>query len=156
MYRESVTWPLWFHLLFGALVAVCVVAAVRSISKADAAIHVPAMAGGAALFGFVWWRFRRIDLETGPEGVAFGFGGLNRRVPRGRIESVEVEDYSFARYMGWGYRVGWGRGDRAYSVIGYRRGLRIVFVDERDRPWRIFVSCADPDAARKAFVGDQA
>ena len=35
--------------------------------------------------------------------------------------------------MGWGYRIGWSKGDRAYSVIGHRRGLRVHFTDERGK-----------------------
>ena len=61
------------------------------------------------------------------------------------------EDYSATRYMGWGYRFGWESRDRACSIIGQRRGVRLVFDDEKGRRWKVFLSCSDPEAAASAL-----
>ena len=70
---------------------------------------------------------------------------------RERILAAREETYSPARYMGWGYRVGWGRRDRAYSVIGCRTGLRLQFEDARGREWSVFLACRDPATALAAL-----
>ena len=72
-------------------------------------------------------------------------------IPRERIVSAQVELYSFSRYMGYGYRFGWESRDRAYSVAGYREGVRLEFDDEKGRRWSVFVSCSDPGAAVRAL-----
>ena len=106
--------------------------------------------GVALTLLIVWWRVRYLHVEFGPDGAAFGFTGPRRRVLREQIQSARVEDYSAVRYMGWGYRIGWKTGDRAYSVIGQRRGVRLEFTDERGS-WSVFVACSDPDEAIRAL-----
>jgi len=120
------------------------------------------VAGGADWFaglallglGCVWWRMRFFEVEFSPEGVAFGFGGLHKRVPADRIVSLQPEDYSAARYMGWGYRFGWKSRDRAYSLVGTRTGVRLVFSDARGRTWSVYLATRAPlEALRAARAG---
>jgi len=103
------------------------------------------------LVGIVLVFFRSVVLEFGPEGAAFGFSRPKRRVSRDRIVAAEVETYDVARYMGWGYRLGWKPRDRAYSVLGAPRGVRLTFDDEQDRRWSVFVSSREPEAAVAAL-----
>ena len=151
MYREEVSWPVWFHLIFAAVVALCAGAAIAALRRSGLGLHSAVLLASALLAAGAWWRMRHVALEVGPDEVAFGFGGLRRRVPRARIEALERETYPVARYMGWGYRFGWKPRDRAYSIIGRREGLRLRFRDERDRTWHIFLACSDPQAALNAF-----
>lgn len=150
-HSESITWPAWLHLLIAGAVALCLFVAIRLLFRGQPAAAAIPFAVGSCL-AIVWWRMRRLVLEFGPEGAAFGFSGLNRRVPRSAIRSAEIESYSAARYMGWGYRFGWKPRDRAYSLIGFRRGVRLQFADERGE-WSVFLSCADPEAAVRALEG---
>jgi hypothetical protein len=57
--------------------------------------------------------------------------------------------------MGWGYRIGWRKGDRAYSVLGHRRGVRLKFGDEAGRDWSVFLSCSDPRTAVESLALEQ-
>jgi hypothetical protein len=151
VYRERVGWPAWVHLVLLLPCGVGLAAMGWAAAKGEEPgwAYVPFLV--LASVGLVWWRMRYLALEFGPAGAAFGFAGLRRRVPRERIVSATAEEYSVARYMGWGYRFGWERGERAYSLIGYPRGVRLVFDDERGRRWRIFLSCSDPEAAIQAL-----
>jgi len=97
------------------------------------------------------WRLRHVEIEFGREGVGFGFGGIRRRVPRERIVGAEPRDYPVIRYMGWGYRFGWEPRDRAYSVLGCRRGVLLTFDDERGRRWKVFLSSRAPEKAVAAL-----
>ena len=151
-YREVVDWPLWFHLLFAAVVLFALWGAVQALVDSEPGWHAPFLGLTALTMAGVWCYFRHLVVEAGPDGIGYGFGRIRRRVPRERISALEAERYSVVRYMGWGYRIGWGKGDRAYSVIGCRRGLRLHFTDERGKEWHVFLSCRDPEAAIAAYA----
>jgi hypothetical protein len=150
-YRERAAWPVWVHLfvLFCAGAALLGVrrTVLRNVFGAEALVGLAV----AAAIVFVWWRMRHLFVEFGPEGAAFGFGGPARRVPASRIVAARPEDYRVVQYMGWGWRIGAGTRDRAYSVIGYRRGVRLEFEDERGRRWSVFLACSDPESACAAL-----
>jgi len=150
-YRERVAWPRWFYLVLASALAVGIFGTAGMLAR-----HGPGLGAGLALaalliVAFVVWRLRYIVLEFGPAGASFGFGRRSRHVPADRIVSAEAEEYSVTRYMGWGYRLGWESRDRAYSVIGCGRGVRLVFDDERSRRWKVFLACRDPAAAIAAL-----
>jgi hypothetical protein len=151
LHRERVAWPAWFYLVVGAALAIGISGTTGALVRHGAGLG-PAVALVALLVvAAVLWRLRCVVLEFGPEGASFGFGRLGRHVPADRIVSAEAEEYSAARYMGWGYRMGWEPRDRAYSVIGCARGVRLVFDDERGRRWRVFLASRDPEAAIAAL-----
>lgn len=151
MYHERVRWPFWSHLLFLLPCALGLLGLAWAIRRGEAWSWDSLSFLVLISIGYVWWRMRYLKLEFGPDGAAFGFSGLRRRVPRDRIVSAAPEEYSASRYMGWGYRFGWGERDRAYSVIGYSRGVRIEFDDERGRRWKVFLSSARPEDAIQAL-----
>jgi hypothetical protein len=97
------------------------------------------------------WRLRHVEIEFGTDGVGYGFGGIHRRVPRAKVMAAEPRDYPAARYMGWGYRLGWERRERAYSVLGCPRGVLLTFLDERGRQCKVFLSSRDPEHAVAAL-----
>lgn len=148
-YREQVYWPGWFLLALGFVM----VAALVALGASDTASATTFLAGAIPflLAAYALWRLRHVATEFGPDGVGFGFGGIRRRVPRARVVSAEVKDYSPARYMGWGYRLGWEPRERAYSVLGCRRGVLLAFDDERGRRWKVFLACRDPEQAIAAL-----
>ncbi|MHC4549536.1 MAG: hypothetical protein ACYTEZ_12250 [Planctomycetota bacterium] len=152
-YRERVAWPAWFYLVLAAVLAVAVFGTAGVIWRHGLEPGALIALGALLVVGLVCYRLRYLALELGPEGAAFGFGGLHRRVPADRIRSAEPEEYAATRYMGWGYRWGWEPRDRAYAVIGYRRGVRLVFDDARGRQWKVFLACRDPAAAIAALKG---
>lgn len=150
-YRERVTWPGWFYFIVAVGVSVAVFGLLGSLVRDGPSWPLLLIGIPLAAVPVVFWRLRYLQLEFGPEGAAFGFGGIGRRVPQGRLISAEVEEYRPARYMGWGYRMGWEGRDRAYSVLGCRRGIRLLFEDEQGHRWKVFLSSRDPDAAVAAL-----
>lgn len=142
-YRERVPWPGWSLILAGFVLAGGYVA---SRGWEIALVALPLF-----LAAYVFWRVRFLAIESGPDGIAFGFGGIRRRVPRGNIVAVEAMDYPAVRYMGWGYRLGWEPRERAYSVLGCRRGILVRFTDDRGRPCKVFLSSRTPEAALAAL-----
>lgn len=148
-YREHVRWPGWFVVSLGLVLvgALFALGASRATPTWTLGIlTVPFLLGAYGI-----WRMRFIALEFGPEGVAFGFGRLSRRVPRERVVGAEAMAYPAVRFMGWGYRLGWEPRERAYSVLGCPRGVLVTFDDERGRRWRVFLSSRDPERAVAAL-----
>jgi hypothetical protein len=153
-YSERVGWPAWLHLVMVVCVVAGALGALPFFRGQGGAIHLVPL-GVAAVLALVWWKMRFLCLEIDAEEVSFGFGRPGRVVRRARVRTAAPEDYSAIRYMGWGYRIGGPPRDRAYSVIGCRRGVRLVFADEQDREWSVFVACRDPEAALDALgLGD--
>jgi len=141
-YREQVVWPVWSRLVYLALMA----AAPLLVMLSGEIEAWPIALGIVVVLAFVGYRLATVDIRIDGEGVAYGFRGLRNRVPWSRIHAVSAEPYRFTRYLGWGYRIG-GRRDRGYALLGYPRGLRVEFCDERGRDWSVFLSSADPEAA---------
>ena len=148
-HRERVRWPGWFIASLGlGLVGGYGVAlsATGATPLWTALLAAPLLVAGYAVY-----RLRFLEIDLGPEGAGFGFGGIRRRVPRNRILSAEAKDYPIARYMGWGYRLGWEARERAYSVLGCARGVLLTFEDERGRNWKVFLSSREPEKAVAAL-----
>jgi hypothetical protein len=144
VYRERIHWPPWFHAAVGAAWLVFAAAlAGLAVSHGPRYDHLIGL-GFLVLLALAWWRVRFLEVDSGPEGMTFGFGRRLRTAPRARIVSIAEEHYSPVRYMGWGLRLGWTRGERVYSVLGVPGGLRIVYDDDRGLRWNVFVSCREP------------
>lgn len=148
-HRERVRWPGWFLVGLG-------LALVGGYAALSTRAETPtwAVALGAApllLAAYAVWRLRFLEIEFGPEGVGYGFGGIRRRVPRQRVLGAEAADYPAARYMGWGYRLGWEKRERAYSVLGCPRGVFVTFEDDRGQRWKVFLSSRAPEKAVAAL-----
>ncbi|MCK6459436.1 MAG: DUF3093 family protein [Planctomycetes bacterium] len=148
-YRERVGWPGWLLLALALLLVAGPLALV--LGAAPRGWTILAALAPLLLVAYVFWRMRHVEIEFGPLGVGFGFGGIRRRVPRERVVATEAKDYPAARYMGWGYRLGWEPRERAYSVLGCRRGVLLTFDDESGRRWKVFLSCRDPERAIAAL-----
>ncbi|MHC4819881.1 MAG: hypothetical protein ACYTF8_17695 [Planctomycetota bacterium] len=150
-YRERVAWPGWFYLVLAVALSVGIFGTAGALARHGLGVGAGVALAALLVVATVFLRMRYIVLEFGPAGASFGFGRPGRHVPTDRIVSAEAEQYSAARYMGWGYRMGWEPRDRAYSVIGCGRGVRLVFDDERGRRWKVFLACRDPEAAIAAL-----
>ena len=142
-YAERVVWPFWLHLVLGSALGLAVYGGASLLLRSWQG-SIPL--AGAVLLGLLWWKIRFLAIRAGPDGIAYGFGRTGQLVAAAQVRSLDPASYSFTRYMGWGYRMGWKPRERAYSVIGYPRGLRLVFVDDRGREWSIYLSSADPEA----------
>jgi hypothetical protein len=149
-YREQVRWPGWFLVALGFIMIAGYVAMELGASGGPPSALFAASAP-LLLAAYGLWRLRHVEIEFSREGVGFGFGAIRRRVPRERVVATEAKDYPAARYMGWGYRLGWEPRERAYSVLGCRRGVLLTFDDERGRRWKVFLSCRDPERAIAAL-----
>ncbi len=148
-YRERLRWPGWFLVVLGFALIGGYVAFGRSGAAPTWAFLLAALP--FVLGAYVLWRLRFLELEFGPSGIGYGFGRVSHRVPRERILGAAAMDYPAARYMGWGYRFGWERRERAYSVFGCKRGVLVRFADEEGRPCKVFLSSAAPEAALAAL-----
>ena len=145
-YRERLTWPLWLHgavvLVWGAAFVGLVLLLLRHGPRIDQAVAAAIL----LVVAYVWWRVRHLDVVAGAEALAFGLGGGRGGVPAG---GVQLEPRSTPAL--WGYRLGWDKGERACSVLGYPRGVRVCFDDERGRRWNVFLSCRSPESVVQAL-----
>jgi len=81
------------------------------------------------------------------DGVSYGLFKASNFVPWSRVDSLEPEIYRFSRYRGWvGVGAIGGARDRAYSLLGYKRGVRLRFQHENGRAWSVFLASRDPEA----------
>ncbi len=151
VHREELVWPGWTQFAMILPLIGGVGGLIWAYSQDRLTTGIVIAAGVLVLVGLVFLRFRSIVIEFGPDGAAFGFNKPSRRVPCDRIVAAEVETYDVARYMGWGFRFGWEARDRAYSIMGHPRGIRLIFDDEKGRRWKVFVSIDDPETAMKAL-----
>jgi hypothetical protein len=149
LHRERVTWPGWFLVSLVLVLVGGYGAALGAFGSTP--LWTLLLALPLLLAGYGVWRLRFLEIEFGREGVGYGFGGIRRRVPRGRVHLAEAKNYPLARYMGWGYRIGWEPRERAYSVLGCRRGVLLTFDDERGRRSKVFLSSREPEKAVEAL-----
>ena len=149
-YRTRVGWPFYFHLAMLLPTALCLYGAVSALRHEQPGAALPLLAVGAVLT-LVWWRIRHLEVSVSSEGIAYGFGGLNRKIPAGCVLEVRIERYSFPKYLGWGFRIGWKARDRGYTMPGYPQGLRVDYKDASERPCSVYLSLPDPERAVEAF-----
>jgi len=156
-HRERLRWPGWLRLALTLMGLILVASLVGLIREAGAKVGPPARIahllaiGMLILLGGLCWYFRYLEVRFSPDGIGYGFGRIRRLIPRECILSLEVCAYDWLRYMGWGWRIGPARGERAYSVLGHPRGLRVVFRRADASEASLFLSCADPEAAMRAL-----
>ncbi len=143
-------WPAWVHILVFCPVGLAIYAGIEAFRQRGWDWGLLPFAVVSSI-GVVWWRFRYLFVTVDPTELTVGFGPLRRVIARARIQSVTIEEYPVSRYMGWGYRIGWKKGDRAYSIPGPGRGVRIEYDDENGDPWSIFVSSFEPEALAAAL-----
>ena len=121
-YREVLYWPRWFYVLLVLIFLGIPVAAMFYESEGSPYWALLPMGVGFV----VLWLYGRMEFRVDADGVHYGFRTASNFVPWARIDSVQPERYVFLRYGGWGWRIG-GRRNRAYSLIGYPRGIRVKF-----------------------------
>ncbi len=149
-YRKRVGWPFYFHLAMLVPTALCLGGAVSALRYQQPGAALPLLAVGAVL-SLIWWRMRHLDVSVSPDEIAYGFGGLNRKIPAERVLDIRIEGYSFPKYLGWGYRIGWKARDRGYTMPRHPQGLRVDYEDASKRPCSVYLSLPDPDEALAAF-----
>ena len=140
-YRELCYWPRWFYVLMAAIMIGLPVALFVVMEDHE---RWPALAPIPVVLAVLCW-FSRLEIRADADGIAYGFLRASNFVPWARVKSLEPEDYRFTHYWGWGWRVG-GIRDRGYTVLGYKRGVRLRFEDDRGREWSVFLSSGDPES----------
>ncbi len=83
-YRKRVGWPFYFHLAMLVPTALCLGGAVSALRYQQPGAALPLLAVGAVL-SLIWWRMRHLDVSVSPDEIAYGFGGLNRKIPAERV-----------------------------------------------------------------------
>ncbi|MEL6179658.1 MAG: hypothetical protein AAFS10_11935 [Myxococcota bacterium] len=93
--------------------------------------------------------FNRLQLSVAPKGVEVSFSGLlTRRVDYSVITEVEVRDYDWQEFFGWGLR--WSLTDNhavAYSLLGIEGSIRLTLADGAT----VVISCRRPQQALSAI-----
>ncbi len=156
-HRERVRWPGWLLLAVGLMALMLVGSSIGLLRVTGAPasgpvrlFHLFAILLLVVMAGLCWY-FRYLEVAFGPEGIAYGFGRARQQIPFDRILSAEGCAYNWVRYMGWGWRIGPKRGERAYSVLGCARGVYIVYRRADASEASVFLSCTDPEAALRAL-----
>jgi hypothetical protein len=84
--------------------------------------------------------FRSLSIVVTNQTIEFGFGKFRRKRGLGKIKAVEIRDFKFSNYFGYGIRFG------RDGTIGYvprgGKGVVITFADEK-RPY--FISTLTPE-----------
>ncbi len=158
VHHERVHWPGWLVLiavLMALLLAGSSIGMVRGLAaEPDRPTHLLQVLGIVLLvvMATICWRFRFLEISFGQEGIGYGFGRIRKRIASEQILAVEAVAYDWVRYMGWGWRIGPTPGERAYSILGCPRGVRVAFRRADGSQVSLFLSAEDPDAAIRALA----
>jgi len=84
-------------------------------------------------------NFYRLKITVTDEKIIFGFGILKRKILLEKISEINIEDFKFNRYMGYGIRVG---RDKSYGYIARSgKGIRLKVQGKRD----FFITSDNPE-----------
>jgi hypothetical protein len=162
-YEENVRvrgWVIAFlGLLLGGTAGAMTGVAVRNLAGDE-----PIITGGEAVvfyltFGFavlldvfLLVNFTNLSVTVSNSGVEAGFGVFRKRFSWDQVKSVEVQDYRWMSFGGWGIRYA-TRGRRAWSQMGVKTGVTFA-VDEGGKDRSYFVSSRRPaDLASAVRLG---
>ncbi|KKR07036.1 MAG: hypothetical protein UT32_C0015G0020 [Parcubacteria group bacterium GW2011_GWC2_39_14] len=91
---------------------------------------------------FVFWAFREMAVVITDKQLSFGFFIFKKKIDLNKIENVEIQDFKFNNYLGYGIRYG------RDNTIGYvpcgGRGLKIKVTGEKKD---FFFICNRPEEA---------
>ena len=91
--------------------------------------------------------FRELSIEVDAEFFKFGFGKFSKRIPLNLIESVEIGEYKFLNYLGYGIRYGRDK-TLAYAPRG-GQGLKIKI---KNKPTAYFISTAKAEELKQVIA----
>ncbi|NQT49270.1 hypothetical protein HQ571_01100 [Candidatus Kuenenbacteria bacterium] len=77
----------------------------------------------------VLFYFRELVIIVTESRILFGFGKFRKKFYTGNIESIEIDDYKFSNYLGYGIR--YGRDKSIGYVPRGGKGLRMKFKNEK-------------------------
>ena len=97
-YRKRLAWPFYFHLAMLLPTVLCLFGAASALRDEQAGAALILLAVGGILT-LIWWKLRHLEVAVSPDEIAYGFGGLNRKIPAERVVEVRVEKYSFCWYV---------------------------------------------------------
>ncbi|MBI5077380.1 hypothetical protein HZB94_03285 [Candidatus Falkowbacteria bacterium] len=90
------------------------------------------------------FSFKALNISVNETQLIFGFGVFSKRIYLKNIEKIEIADYKFTNYWGYGIRFGFD------GSIGYipraGRGIKIFVKDKR---WPYFIISAKPDELKQ-------
>ncbi len=87
---------------------------------------------------FLLFNFTNLSIRTSDSGIEVRYGMFGKNLRWGQISAVEVSDYRWKTYGGWGIRAS-TKGRRAWSQIGAKRGI-IISATEGSADRSYFVS----------------
>ncbi len=149
VYSESVRAAVWFYFAvstpLGAVLGIMTGVAVAGlIEGAEAVAFYIGMSVLALLLLLFMVNFTNLSIRLSNRSLEFAFGLFRKQLQLTDIKAVEVADYRWMEYGGWGIRFALG-GKRAWSVPGARRGVAVRVMD-RDKDRLYFISSYRPEA----------
>lgn len=148
-FDENVRAPGWIigllglvlGLTAGAMTGVAVRNAVGDepiITGSNAAVFYITFAFAILIDLFVLLNFTNLSVSVADKGFEFRYGVFGKSFRWDQVKSVQVQDYRWITYGGWGIRFA-TQGRRAWSQLGAKQGV-VVDVDEGGKSRHYFVS----------------
>ena len=159
-FDESVRVPGWVIAVLGIVLGVTAGGltgvAVRNlagddpiISGSEAGVFYATFAIAVLVDVFLLLNFTNLSVSVADSGFEFRYGFFGKSFTWDQINSVEVTDYRWINYGGWGIRFS-TKGRRAWSQLGVKRGI-VIDVTEGGKSRRYFVSSRRADELADAL-----
>ncbi len=107
-------------------------------------VVIPVLVGVALMDVAVLWLFRIMQIKITDKYVSFGFYFLKKTINFDNIDKVEIEDFKFSNYYGYGIRYGLN------NTVGYvpcgGRGIKLTVKSEKRK---YFFICNKVEEAAK-------
>jgi len=150
IYRDKVVWRRsWLLGLPGLL---CLIGAVV-LALTPGPWWVPIQMGAMALlFGALWMLFSVMRTVVTAEQVHVQYGLFGPRVPIEKIQSVEVVDYDWVSYGGWGIKYSVRKKAWAYTTLtDHKQVVQMTWLDDKGATKKAVFSASNPHAVAEAI-----
>ncbi len=95
-------------------------------------------------------NFSTLSIKVRVDGITVGYGIIRHHLDWGNIVGCRPDEFSAARYGGWGIRTAWAGGKRrlVFNIIG---APRVVVEKRTGKHHELVFSTRNPEAAMKAI-----
>lgn len=133
-----------FAAVLGIEAAVITVVAIKgSLGGWEAILFYAALGLGMVVMLFLIINFTMLAISVAFGGIEFRYGLFAKQLEFDQIRSVQVKDYEWTRYGGWGLRFSTG-GRRAWSMPFVKTGV-VIEAEEDGKDREYYVSSRNPE-----------